>query len=106
MFLVQKSNDWQPTTSLENLRFRAKFLSEVREFFNKRGVLEVETPLMCNAAATDPNIQPIPVDYKQSNAINHQNFYLQTSPEFAMKRLLAAGSGSIYQICKAFRHDE
>lgn len=103
---MQKSRDWQPTASLENLQFRAQFLAQIRDFFTKRGVLEVETPLMCNGAATDPYINPIPVFYSQSNTINHQNFYLQTSPEFAMKRLLAAGSGSIYQICKAFRRDE
>lgn len=106
MFLVQKSKDWQPTASLKNLRFRAQFLSEIRDFFYKRGVLEVETPLMCKGAATDPYINPIPVFYAQSHLIDSQNFYLQTSPEFAMKRLLAAGSGPIYQICKAFRFDE
>jgi lysyl-tRNA synthetase class 2 len=102
---VQKSKDWQPTGSLENLRSRAEFLSQIRDFFNKKAVLEVETPLMCNGAATDPYINPIPVLYSHPDA-EHQNYYLQTSPEFAMKRLLAAGSGPIYQICKAFRRDE
>jgi len=102
---VQKSKDWQPTGSLKNLQFRAQFLSDIRDFFYKRGVLEVETPLMCNAAATDPYINPIPVFYSHPTSEN-QNYYLQTSPEFAMKRLLAAGSGPIYQICKAFRCDE
>ncbi len=106
MFLAQKSKDWQPTASLENLQRRAHFLSEIRDFFAKRGVLEVETPLMCHAAATDPCIDPISVFYAHPHTANNQNFYLQTSPEFAMKRLLAAGSGAIYQICKAFRCDE
>lgn len=103
---MQKSKDWQPTASLENLQFRARFLSQIRDFFYKRGVLEVETPLMCYGAGTDPYINPIPVFYAQSHSIDNQNFYLQTSPEFAMKRLLAAGSGPIYQICKVFRRDE
>jgi lysyl-tRNA synthetase class 2 len=106
MCLVQKSNDWRPTTSLENLRHRATLLSDIRGFFDKKGVLEVETPLMCHGAGTDPYINPIPVFYSDLRESNKQMFYLQTSPEFAMKRLLAAGSGSIYQICKAFRHDE
>jgi len=105
MYPVQKSKDWQPTGSLKNLQFRAQFLSRIRDFFYKRGVLEVETPLMCRGAATDPYINPISVLYSHPNADN-QNYYLQTSPEFAMKRLLAAGSGPIYQICKAFRRDE
>lgn len=103
MFHVQKSDDWQPTASIENLRHRAKFIAEIRLFFQEKEVLEVETPLMCQAAATDIFIQPIPAQY--SSASNN-TFFLQTSPEYAMKRLLAAGSGSIYQICKAFRNDE
>ena len=106
MFLVQKSKDWQPTAGIENLQRRAHFLSEIRDFFAKKGVLEVETPLMCHAAATDPYINPIAVFYTHPHTTNNQKFYLQTSPEFAMKRLLAAGSGAIYQICKAFRSDE
>ena len=103
---MQKSKGWQPTAGLENLQFRAQFLSKIRDFFYKRGVLEVETPLMCNGAATDPHITPIAVLYSDPHLLDNQNYYLQTSPEFAMKRLLAAGSGPIYQICKAFRRDE
>lgn len=106
MFLVQKSKDWQPTAGIENLQRRAHFLAEIRDFFAKRAVLEVETPLMCHTAATDPCINPISVFYTHPHTTNNQKFYLQTSPEFAMKRLLAAGSGAIYQICKAFRSDE
>ena len=103
---MQKSKGWQPSVSLENLQFRAQFLWKIRDFFYKRGVLEVETPLMCNGAATDPHITPIAVLYSDPHVRGNQNYYLQTSPEFAMKRLLAAGSGPIYQICKAFRRDE
>ncbi len=97
---MPRSNHWQPNATLESLKERAKFLAIIRDFFDSKGVLEVETPLLCSSAATDPYLKPISVFYSQSK------YYLQTSPEFAMKRLLAAGSGPIYQICKAFREDE
>jgi lysyl-tRNA synthetase class 2 len=82
------------------LHKRAAVLAQLREFFAARGVLEVETPLLCSATVPDPYIHSIPA------SIDRQTAYLQTSPEYAMKRLLAAGSGPIYQICKAFRQDE
>lgn len=79
-------------------------LKAVREFFQRRGVLEVETPIMSQAIGTDPNLEPITANYLAGK--QEQQFFLQTSPEFAMKRMLAAGSGAIFQICKAFRNDE
>jgi lysyl-tRNA synthetase class 2 len=82
------------------LRQRAKLLTKIREFFAERDILEVETPLLSHSSITDPNIQSFSARYY------NENLYLQTSPEFAMKRLLAAGSGSIYQICKAFRNEQ
>jgi lysyl-tRNA synthetase class 2 len=87
---------WQPTAEIAALKARAVMYNKIRQFFTEREVLEVETPLMCARSITDPYIQPFMVDDK----------YLQTSPEYAMKRMLAAGVGSIYQICKAFRRDE
>jgi elongation factor P--(R)-beta-lysine ligase len=106
MSLAQKSKTWQPTASLLSLQGRAQVLSDIRAFFQKRAVLEVETPLMCQGATTDPYIQSFSVSYSPVPGTQTQHFYLQTSPEFAMKRLLAAGSGPIYQICKAFRKEE
>jgi lysyl-tRNA synthetase class 2 len=81
-------------------------LSRIRRFFAERGVLEVETPLLCHAAGTDPNLQPFIAEFRQPGQSHGVPLYLQTSPEFAMKRLLAADSGSIYQVCKAFRNEE
>lgn len=97
-------NDWRPTCSLELLRSRAQMLYDIREFFAKRAVLEVETPLLCHGSATDPHLAFFTTDYFSPPL--RQTLFLQTSPEFAMKRLIAAGSGSIYQIAKAFRNGE
>ncbi len=92
---------WKPVCDLELLHLRAQMLIKIRNFFQQRSVLEVETPLLCHATGTDPQL-----DFFSSESIQNQAMFLQTSPEFAMKRLLAAGSGSIFQICKAFRKGE
>jgi lysyl-tRNA synthetase class 2 len=89
--------------SLATLRRRAAMLGAVRAFFAARGVLEVETPALSAAGVTDPAIESIRATARSLGAAPH---YLQTSPEFAMKRLLAAGSGDIYQLCRVFRDDE
>jgi lysyl-tRNA synthetase class 2 len=81
-------------------------LAEIRDYFSAVGVLEVETPLACLAAGTDPAIDPLVARYTGPLHPQGVDLYLQTSPEFAMKRLLAHGSGPIYQICKAFRDGE
>ena len=91
---------WQPNAPLPYLKKRAKILSEIRAFFAAHQIMEVETPLLCQHTVTDVHIDSFTC--KDGNATR----YLQTSPEYAMKRLLAAGSGPIYQISKAFRVDE
>lgn len=96
--------DWQPSCSLELLHLRAHLLQKIRQFFAERNILEVETPLLCSAIGTDPNLDFFSAKYNWLP--EQQTLFLQTSPEFAMKRLLAAYSGSIYQICKAFRNGE
>lgn len=79
-------------------------LACIRRFFAERSVLEVETPLLSQTIGTDPQLEFFTTQYYLPPS--QQKLFLQTSPEFAMKRLLAAGSGSIYQICKAFRNGE
>jgi lysyl-tRNA synthetase class 2 len=91
------------TASRDTLRKRAAIIASIRNFFAQRGVLEVETPALSPAGVTDPALENIGALVK-SLGVRPQ--YLHTSPEFAMKRLLAAGSGDIYQICRVFRDDE
>ncbi len=95
--------NWQPAAQLEQLQARAQLLARIRGFFAQREVLEVETPLLCASGITDPAIEPLKVERGVSITAPR---YLQTSPEYAMKRLLAAGSGPIYQLTRAFRDGE
>ncbi len=96
--------DWRPSANTDLLRLRADVLARVRRFFADRGVLEVETPLLAPATVTDLHIDSIPAQVQIQGGL--QTFHLQTSPEYAMKRLLAAGSGACYQICKSFRQSD
>ncbi|MCW9028183.1 MAG: EF-P lysine aminoacylase EpmA [Kangiella sp.] len=92
---------WKPSASLQNLKARAQLLSTIRGFFAEREVLEVDTPALSHHGVTDRYMRSMTIDVSSKEL-----GFLQTSPEYAMKRLLAAGYGSIYQICKAFRQDE
>ena len=98
--------DWRPSASLQVLQLRAQVLHHIREFFANRRVLEVDTPLLGSTTNPDPNIDSFSTMYTGPHAPKGVALYLQSSPEFAMKRLLCAGSGPIYQICKAFRQGE
>ena len=90
---------WEPACSIEALQLRARILAGIRAFFAGRGVMEVETPLLSASTATDPGLASFEVETPGRR-------FLLTSPEPHMKRLLAAGSGPIYQICRAFRAAE
>lgn len=88
---------WQPTADLETLQQRAQILARLRDYFSAEQVMEVETPVLSQFGGTD-------VQLEQWQTL--EGYSLHTSPEFAMKRLLAAGSGDIYQVCRVFRQDE
>lgn len=96
--------NWHPSASPENLRKRAEMLAKIRSFFSEKNVLEVETPLLGHSTVTDVYIQSLQLNTKIRG--KSKTLYLQTSPEYAMKRLLGSGIGPIYQICKAFREGE
>ena len=97
---------WQPSADINQLKQRARVISQIRAFFSARDLLEVDTPIMSHYGVSDPHIDTIPVAFTQDGAFQCQPMHLMSSPEYAMKRLLAAGSGSIYQIAKAFRNGE
>jgi elongation factor P--(R)-beta-lysine ligase len=97
-------DDWRPSASSATLARRAALLAQARAFFATRGVLEVDTPMVVNAAVTDVHIESARVGLEaRADGARH---YLHTSPEYAMKRLLAAGSGDIFQICHVVRGGE
>jgi lysyl-tRNA synthetase class 2 len=98
--------DWRPTATLEAMRLRARLLAATRGFFAERGVLEVETPVLGAAAATDLHIESLATSLGGAPGEGGQRLYLQSSPEFAMKRLLAAHGVAVYQVGKAFRDGE
>lgn len=91
---------FRPTANWQRLRFRAELLHRLREFFRQHGFLEVETPLLSTDTVVDRHLDPFPVE------VGARTYWLQTSPEFAMKRLLAVGGRAIYQVTRAFRLDE
>lgn len=88
---------WRPVVDLETLRWRAHLLMQLRGFFSERSVLEVVIPALGDSTVTDPDVESIPVPGYG---------FLQTSPEYYLKRLLAAGAPSVYSMGQVFRHDE
>ena len=90
-------SDWRPAARIEHLKQRAELLAQARAFFAERNVIEVHTPVLAKHTVTEPDVQSIEVPGYG---------YLQTSPEYQMKRLLAAGMPSCYQLGPAFRHGE
>jgi len=100
--------DFLPTASWQNLRLRAELLGKVRVFFQTRGFLEVETPLLSAETVVDRHLDPFEISVFKTDMKSggDQKMWLQTSPEFAMKRLMAAGGEAIYQVTRAFRKEE
>ena len=100
---MTSDNSWQPSASLKVIKKRASLLKQIRAFMDTREIIEVDTPILSHFGISDPYIQSMATSIAtESDA----KLYLQSSPEFCMKRLLAAGSGSIYQIAHVFRNEE
>ncbi|WP_410012167.1 elongation factor P--(R)-beta-lysine ligase [Sodalis sp. C49] len=97
---------WLPSAPIANLLKRAVVMTQLRRFFTDRGLLEVETPAMSQATVTDIHLVPFQTHYVGPGAAQGLPLYLMTSPEYHMKRLLAAGSGPIFQIGRSFRNEE
>lgn len=99
-------DSWKPSATMMALRERATLLKIVRQYFDSDGVMEVETPMLSCAATVDVYINSFSTEYEPIGGGNVDTLYLHTSPEFPMKRLLAAGSGDIYSMSRVFRNGE
>lgn len=98
--------DWQPSADLAALRLRAAFNRMAREFFQQRQVLEVETPILSAAGNTEPNIASFHTEFSGHVDAGPRRRWLRTSPEYPLKRLLAAGVGDCYELGRVFRNGE
>ncbi|MEX1232177.1 MAG: EF-P lysine aminoacylase EpmA [Planctomycetaceae bacterium] len=103
---MMAERDYLPTARIETLQARARILRVVRDFFESRGYWEVETPIVSHDVVVDAHLNPFATSPNESVTATDSLMYLQTSPEFAMKRLLAAGADAMYQISKVFRRGE
>lgn len=95
---------WQPSADLSILQKRAALFKAIRVFFDAQEVMEVDTPCLSLGSISDPHIEVLTSETLSQG--QDLTYYLQTSPEYAMKRLLCAGSGSIYQLGKVFRAED
>ena len=96
---------WQPTASLQALQARAQLYQQIRQFFASRNVLEVDTPTLSHGTVTDVHLDAFSCEFNYSSTGKTETLYLQTSPEFALKRLLATYKTCVYQLGKAYRHE-
>lgn len=98
--------DWRPSANLDALRLRARLYATIRTFFAERAVLEVETPVLSVAGNTDANIASFSLEFSGRTDGAPRTRWLRTSPEFPLKRLLAAGVGDCYELGRVFRDGE
>jgi elongation factor P--(R)-beta-lysine ligase len=98
------ADDWHPTARWQALRLRDALLRRLRAFFHARDFIEVDTPLLSADVVVDRHLEPFAVDLACGSS--SRRLWLQTSPEFAMKRLMAAGGEAIFQVTHAFRQEE
>ncbi|AWX14325.1 elongation factor P lysine(34) lysyltransferase [Mergibacter septicus] len=98
--------NWKSTSTINNLLKRAKIIAAIRHFFTERGLLEVETPILSHYSVTDIHLSTFNTQFIAPFSGQSEQLHLITSPEYHMKRLLAEGSGPIFQICKVFRNEE
>lgn len=99
-------DDWRPSADIEALRLRARVYAAIRGFFADRGVLEVETPVLSEAGNTEPNIDSFSTRFSGHGDAGRAQRWLRTSPEYPLKRLLAAGIGDCYELGRVFRNGE
>ncbi len=104
--LQNEQPDWKPSATIPHLLKRAEIMAEIRQFFTERGVLEVETPAMSEFSVTDVHLSTFSTPFLSPFSSQAKTLHLITSPEYHMKRLLAGGSGPIFQICRVFRNEE
>jgi lysyl-tRNA synthetase class 2 len=98
--------DWRPSASIDALRLRATLNTCIRDFFDARDVLEIETPVLSQSGNTDPNIASFSLEFSGRTEGAPRTRWLRTSPEFALKRLLCAGVGDCYELGRVFRDGE
>lgn len=100
------SEDWRPCATIDTLKYRARVLHDVRLFMAERDIMEVDTPALSRYTVTEPNIASFETELDGNDIAKRRKLYLQSSPEYYMKRLLAADSGPIYQLGKVYRNNE
>ncbi len=103
------NDDFLPSAQIDALKHRADVLRKLRRFFDDRDFFEVETPLLSHDIVIDRHLHPVGIPKNQITGVDSNSnelLWLQTSPEFGMKRLVASGAAAIYQIGKAFRRSE
>ncbi|MDO4429678.1 MAG: elongation factor P--(R)-beta-lysine ligase [Lonepinella koalarum] len=104
--MSEQSFNWKPSASVANLLARSKIINNIRRFFTERGLLEVETPVLSEFGVTDVHLSTFSTEFAAPFESQNKTLWLGTSPEYHMKRLLAAGSGPIFQLCHVFRNEE